>query len=77
MPLRKNLKIRYEIEFGSNFDCNETLVVQATYKVSAGNSGHPKTMDTWYISAMDKSFGLKILVLKHLPLGYIHTKNEL
>ena len=43
MPLRKNLKIRYEIKFGSNSDCNEkTLVVQATYKVIAGNSGHPK-----------------------------------
>ena len=40
-------------------------------KVSAGNSGHPKTPDTWYISAMDESFGLKLLVLKHLPLGYI------
>ena len=26
---------------------------------------------------MDKSFGLKIEVLKHLPLGYTQTKNEL
>ena len=46
-------------------------------KVSAGNSGHPKTPDIWYISAMDESFGLKLLVLKHLALGYIQTKNEL
>ena len=43
-------------------------------KVSAGNSGHPKTPDTSYISAMDEFFGLKLLVLKHLPLGYIQTK---
>ena len=43
-------------------------------KVSARNSGYLKIPDTWYISAMDQSFGLKILVLKHLPLGYIHTK---
>ena len=35
------------------------------------------TPDTWYISAMDESFGLKLLVLKHLPIGYIQTKNEL
>ena len=47
------------------------------HKVSAGNSGHPKTPDTWYISAMDECFGLKLLVLKHLPLGYIQAKNEL
>ena len=26
---------------------------------------------------MDTAFGLKISVHKHLPLGYIHTKNEL
>ena len=45
--------------------------------ISAGNSGQPKTPDTWYISVMDKSFGLKISVLKHFPLGYIHTKSEL
>ena len=44
-------------------------------KISVGNYGHPKTSDTWYISAMGKSFGWKIWVLKHLPLGYIHTKN--
>ena len=26
---------------------------------------------------MDKSFGLKLSVPKRLPLGYIHTNNEL
>ena len=46
-------------------------------KVSAGNSGHRKTPDTLYVSAMDEPFGLKRLVLKCLPLGYIQTKNEL
>ena len=35
-------------------------------KVSVGNFGHPKTPDTWFMSAMDKSFGLKILVLTYL-----------
>ena len=45
-------------------------------KVSASNSGHLKTPDTWYISAMDEYFGLKLLVLKNLPLGYIQAKNE-
>ena len=49
----------------------------STINVIAGNSGHLKTPDSWYISAMDESFGLKLLVLKHLPLGYIETKNEL
>ena len=34
-------------------------------KVSAGNSGQPLTPDTWHISAMNKSFGLKIQVLNH------------
>ena len=38
-------------------------------KVSV-NSGHPKTPGNWYISAINESnFGLKIWVLKHLPLG--------
>ena len=46
-------------------------------KVSVGNSRHLKTPDTWYISAIDESFGLKLLVLKHLPVGCIQTKNEL
>ena len=26
---------------------------------------------------MDNSFGLKIVVLKYMPLAYVHTKNEL
>ena len=26
---------------------------------------------------MDDSFGLKLLLLKHLPIGYIQAKNEL
>ena len=30
-------------------------------KVSAGNSGHPATLDTSYISAMDKSSGWKLV----------------
>ena len=46
--------------------------------VSVGNSaGHLKAPDTWYISVMDKSFGINISVLKDLPLEYIQTKNEL
>ena len=40
---------------------------------STGNCRHPKTLDVWYISAMNKSFDLKVWVLKHLPLSYIHT----
>ena len=40
------------------FDNEEQLI--NIDKVSAGNSGHPKTPDTWYISAMDESFGLKL-----------------
>ena len=47
------------------------------FKVNTGNSGHPITLDTWYISAVVESFGLKLLVLRHLSLGYIQTKNEL
>ena len=43
-------------------------------KVSAGNSGQRLTPDTQYISAMNKSFGLKLEVVKHLPLGYLQTK---
>ena len=46
-------------------------------KVSAGNSGQQLTLDTQHISAMNKSFGLKLEVVKHLPLGYLQTKNEL
>ena len=46
-------------------------------KVSAGNSGQCLTPDTQHISAMNKSFGLKLEVVKHLPLGYLQTKNEL
>ena len=53
------------------------LVIIKPSKVSAGNSGHRRTPDTLYVSAMDKPFGLKYLVLKRLPLGYIQTKNEL
>ena len=46
-------------------------------KVSAGNSGQRLTPDTQHISAVNKSFGLKLEVVKYLPLGYLHTKNEL
>ena len=46
-------------------------------KVSAGNSGQRLTPDTQHISAMNKSFGLKLEVVKYLPLGYLQTKNEL
>ena len=46
-------------------------------KVSVGNSGQRLTPDTQHISAMNKSFGLKLEVVKHLPLGYLQTKNEL
>ena len=31
---------------------------------STGNCRHPKTLDVWYISAMNKSFDLKVWVLK-------------
>ena len=49
------------------------------HKVSAGNSGHLKTLDTWYIYLSNGLiFWLKKLgSYKHLPLGYIQTKNEL
>ena len=40
-----------------------TCCIILSCKVSAGNSGHPKTPDTWYISTMDESFGLKLWVL--------------
>ena len=57
---------------------DQLVATHHNLNVSAGNSaGHPKAPDTWYISVMDKSFGIKISVLKDLPLGYIHTKNEL
>ena len=46
-------------------------------KVSAGNSRQRLTPDTQHISAMNKSFGLKLEMVKHLPLGYSQTKNEL
>ena len=42
-----------------------------------GNSGQRLTPDTQHISAMNKSFGLKLEVAKHLPLAYLQTKNEL
>ena len=46
-------------------------------KVSAGNSGQRLTPDTQHISAMNKSFGLKLEVVKHIFPGYLQTKNEL
>ena len=46
-------------------------------KVSAGNSGQRLTPDTQHISAMNKSLGLRLKVVKHLPLGHLQTKNEL
>ena len=47
------------------------------YKVSVGNSRQLLTPDTQHISAMNKSFGFKLEVVKHLPLGYLQTKNKL
>ena len=43
-------------------------------KVSAGNSAQWVTPDTQHISARNKCFGLKLEVIKHLPLGYLQTK---
>ena len=34
------------------------------------------TPDTQHISVMDKSFGLKLQLIKHLSLGYLQTAAE-
>ena len=47
-----------------------------TGKVNAGNSEQRVTPDTQHILVIDITFGLKIHMLRHLPLRYLQTENE-
>ena len=59
-------------------DFQETTALdKIANKVSAGNSRQRLTPDTQHILAINKSFGLKLKMVKHLPLRYLQTKNEL